>query len=197
MKDIRNFFFKYRGYLPIPLAILVIIQSDISLGLAIPGGALILLGETIRLLGVRAAGGRTRTRKVGAKTLCTWGPYAYVRNPLYIGNFFIYTGMILFAGGKYILLLLLIGVAYIFLQYHLIIKLEEETLERIFREDYIEYRNNVPRVIPRLTPWKGKNDTKKEFLSWSSVLRTERGTLIVLFSFLTAIIVKEIAKGLV
>jgi len=105
--------------------------------------------------------------------------------------------MILFAGGKYILLLLLIGVAYIFFQYRLIIKLEEETLERIFREDYIEYRNNVPRVIPRLTPWKGKNDTKKEFLSWSSVLRTERGTLIVLFSFLTAIIVKEIAIGLI
>ena len=31
--------------------------------------------------------------------------------------------------------------------------LEEPQLKRRFGEDYLEYRRNVPRLIPRLTPW--------------------------------------------
>ena len=39
-----------------------------------------LLGEIIRFNAVRHAGGRTRTTNVGAKSLCTSGPYSRTRN---------------------------------------------------------------------------------------------------------------------
>ncbi len=63
------------------------------------GGILIFLGETLRLTSIRYAGGTTRTRLVGAPSLCSDGPYSYVRNPLYIANIVIYIGIVIFSGG--------------------------------------------------------------------------------------------------
>ena len=128
--DIRRLFFKIRGYTPIPLMLVLIYQSDMNFKLALIGAILALVGEYIRLNGVRAAGGRTRTRNVGAKELCTWGIFAHTRNPLYIGNALIYIGMVFFAGGRWLLPLMLLVFVYILFQYGLIISLEEETLTR-------------------------------------------------------------------
>lgn len=188
--DIRRLFFKMRGYTPIPLVLILIYQSDMVRNLAIVGAVLALGGEWIRLNGVRAAGGRTRTRKVGAKELCTWGLFAHVRNPLYIGNALIYFGMLMLAGGRWLLPLIILAIAYLALQYGLIISLEEETLTNLFGAEYEKYKANVPRLLPRLKPWKTGSEPK--FLSWSKVIRTEKTTLMVFGIFVIAVILKEL-----
>lgn len=188
--DIRRFFFKMRGYTPVPLVLIIIYQSEMSLTLAIIGAGMALTGEWIRLNGVRAAGGRTRTRNVGAKELCTWGLFAHVRNPLYIGNALIYFGMILFAGGRWLLPMITLAIAYLGFQYGLIISLEEETLTNLFGTEYERYKANVPRLFPRLSPWKTSPEPK--FLTWPKVFRSEKTTLLVYGIFVVSVILKEL-----
>lgn len=188
--DLRKFLFKARGYTPLPIIAIIIYQADMHCVSAIIGFAMALGGELLRLWGVRAAGGRTRTRQVGAKELCTWGPFAHVRNPLYIGNAFIYTGMLLFAGGPYFLPLLLITLIYLVFQYGMIISLEEETLTTIFGRAYAEYEANVPRLLPRLRPWEGRAPAR--YLPWQKVFKTEKTTLLVFFAFTVAVVIKEL-----
>lgn len=188
--DIREIVFKSRGFIPVPFALVTLYQSNMTKwGIAI-GAVLLMSGEWLRISGVRCAGGRTRTRNVGAKELCTWGPFAYVRNPLYLGNFAIYTGMILFAGGPWIITILIISLILIPTQYGLIISLEEETLSKLFESEYEEYCSNVPRLIPNLKPW--KKQTVSKVLSCKKVIHTERRTLQVIITFMTALILKEI-----
>jgi protein-S-isoprenylcysteine O-methyltransferase Ste14 len=92
--DIRNFFFKYRSYTPIPLGIMIVYfarPNNLHLSL---GVLLLFVGEAIRIWAVSYAGGITRTRNVGAPKICSSGPYAFVRNPLYVGNMMMYLGVV-------------------------------------------------------------------------------------------------------
>jgi len=188
--DIRNIFFKYRGLTPLPFVILLIVQSDMSRWGLVFGLALAAIGEFIRLPGVRIAGRQTRTRKVGAKKLCTGGIYSYVRNPLYIGDFFIYMGFVLIAGGPWLPYLMSAVFVSSIIQYGLIISLEENTLIDIFGDDYKKYKENVPRLFPRFTAW--QPDKNIDRVSWNKVFRAEKSTLINQTIFLTFILLKEI-----
>ena len=111
------------------------------------GAGLLLIGETIRIWSVSYAGGETRTRNVGAKKLCSSGPYAFVRNPLYVGNMFMYVGIVFIAGAANILLMVATTLAFFTVQYSLIIALEEEKLEELFGRKYQIYKKNVPAVL--------------------------------------------------
>ena len=73
-----------------PIVFAIIFYSNISFLECMLGGIVIAVGEYIRINAVMYAGGETRTIKVGAPALCTAGPYARTRNPLYIGNMIIY-----------------------------------------------------------------------------------------------------------
>jgi len=90
--DIRQFFFKFRGFTPIPFILIVIIFAQPTSTSFLRGLIFMIIGEFIRIWGVSYAGGATRTRNVGAPRLVTSGPFAYVRNPLYIGNMLMYIG---------------------------------------------------------------------------------------------------------
>ena len=186
--DFRQFFFKNRSYTPLPLAFAIIFFSKPSGSATIVGFLLVLVGEIIRLNGVHHAGGATRTRKVGAPALCTSGPFSYVRNPLYLGNIIIYVGVVFMAGGPFMWELLGITVAFFFLQYGLIISLEEEILTGKFGDEYKLYLTTVPRFIPRTTSWSGYNKTSP--LTWEKTLRTERRTFQVAAIFFLFIIAK-------
>ena len=93
--DIRRFIFKNRSFTPIPIVLIVIHFSSPAVPYFHIGLLLVLIGEVIRLHAVRYAGGATRTTTVGAPALCTAGPYARTRNPLYLGNIVIYIGHII------------------------------------------------------------------------------------------------------
>jgi len=186
--DIRQFFFKNRSYTPLPLAFAIIFFADPSGSASIIGFLLVFIGEIIRLNGVHYAGGATRTKKVGAPALCTSGPFGYVRNPLYLGNIIIYAGVVLMAGGLFMWQLLGITVAFFFLQYGLIISLEEEILTGKFGSEYRLYLTTVPRFIPRMTSWSGHNKTSP--LTWGKTFRTERRTFQVAAIFFIFIVAK-------
>ena len=147
-----------------------------------------MLGELIRLSAIRYAGGRTRTTKVGANSLCTSGPYSRPRNPLYIGNIFIYSGVVLLSGGIYMFQLLTIVIFYFIFQYSMIISLEEEKLSTVFGQAYLKYKNNVPRVIPLIIPWDSKSKLKPA--SILKTLKTEKRTLQNIFLLVFIIISK-------
>lgn len=99
---------------------------------------------------------------VGEGTLAPWDPprkfvvrgiYRYVRNPMISGVLAILLGeSVLLAS-----LALFYWFVVFFLMNAVYIPLSEERglLER-FGEDYTEYKKNVPRWIPRTTPWEQK-----------------------------------------
>jgi protein-S-isoprenylcysteine O-methyltransferase Ste14 len=173
--DIRKFLFTYRSYTPIPLALLILYYAQPAAPYLWIGFGFLAVGEAIRIHAVRYAGGVTRTTKVGAPSLCTAGPYAHTRNPLYIGNMLLYTGVVLIAGAPNIGAMLVVTWAFFLVQYGLIIDLEEETLERLFGAAYQTYRQNVPALFPRWRPW--PNDDDRQPAPLKKTLRTERRTL--------------------
>ena len=83
------------------------------------------------------------------------GLYQYVRNPMYVGVLAIILGQgLLFGDGR----LFAYGVL-LWLAVHIfVVGYEEPTLRRSFGPDYEVFRRNVPRWIPRLSPWRSGND---------------------------------------
>ena len=173
--DLRYFLFSNRSFTPIPLVLAILYMSSLSYPYFIIGIGLIMVGESIRIYGVRFAGGATRTREVGAPSLCTSGPYSRCRNPLYLGNMIIYCGVVLMAGGQFLWHLLFIVFVFFSLQYSMIISIEEETLVKLFGNEYHLYRKSVPKLLPRISPWLG-ND-KRVPLTIIQTLKTEKRTL--------------------
>jgi len=144
---------------------------------SLPLGLLIAVcGELIRLWAVSWAGSETRTTgKVGGTYLVINGPYAHVRNPLYVGNILIYFGLgiMSFALFPY---LQIFALAFFIFQYHEIIKEEEGFLREKFGNDFDEYYKNVPRIFPRLTPYRKEGVEQPEY-DLKKGLRSERRTL--------------------
>ncbi len=184
------FLFSNRSYTPIPFVIALLYQSEQTKLFLLYGLMLIIIGEIIRVYAVKYAGAPTRTRKVGAPSLCTSGPYARTRNPLYLANMIIYLGIVFFSGGPYMWQLFIIVMLFFSFQYSLIVSLEEEKLLELFGAKYNEYRQNVPILFPRLTPWSG-NDNKIP-LSIKQTLITEKRTLQNLFLITLIIFGKSI-----
>ena len=104
------------------------------------GAVLMALGELIRLWSLGFV------EKKGQK-LAVNGPYAFTRNPLYVGNFFLGLGIVVMAANWIIALLFLIGFFFVYLG---TIRSEEKDLEERFGPPYQEYCKNVPRLFPRL-----------------------------------------------
>lgn len=173
--DIRQFFFRNRGYTPIPLALIILYFSQPDVFILWIGFLILFAGEVLRIAGVRYAGGITRTTKVGAPSLCTSGPFSYVRNPLYLGNVLMYTGIVIIAGAPNIWIMLIITWIFFIIQYGLIVSLEEETLTNLFGDKYIEYKSYVRALIPRLRPWNPSDNRKP--MSLSKTIKTEKRTL--------------------
>src|SRR5512135_203092 len=94
MSGIASNFFKYRSYTPIPFVILMLLFAYPNIWSLILGFILALSGELLRLWGVSWAGSETRTTgAVGGSYLIISGPFSHLRNPLYLGNILMYTGL--------------------------------------------------------------------------------------------------------
>jgi protein-S-isoprenylcysteine O-methyltransferase Ste14 len=75
------------------------------------------------------------------------GPYAYVRNPMYIGGF-----ILLFGFGLYHTSIAMLILAFVLIiVFHLfVIMVEEPNLERLFGKSYLDYKKKINRWIPKL-----------------------------------------------
>ena len=189
--DIRNLFFKSRSFTPIPILLMMLYFARPNSPYFFLGIVLIAIGEIIRLRSVSFAGGETRTMNVGASSICKSGPYSIVRNPLYIGNMMIYVGFAFVAGSVYVVTISSITFVYFFIQYSLIISLEEEALEEKFGDEYITYKKLVPSVLPKINNTFRNYDTIPSSLA--KTIKTEKRTLqnILLVSLLLLLRIKS------
>ena len=134
------------------------------------GIAVLFIGEIIRFW---SAGyiKKYRTYQVDAPELITYGPYAYVRNPLYIGNFFIGLGVCVMSN---LFLSYPIFFLLYFLGYSIIIPLEEDYLKEKWKEEYEKYMEKVNRIIPKFLSYK-----KSYKFDFYSAFSNERSTFLV------------------
>ena len=184
--DIRRFFFKFRGFTPVPLVLFIFWFAHPTWFTFWTGLLIATVGELIRIWGVGHAGRATRTRNVDAENLVTSGPFRYVRNPLYLGNLLIYSGFTFLSGVWLPWSVILALILFIF-QYYFIVSLEEEYLLDKFGPAYENYRNQVPRFFPRLVPWK---DGTRIHIKLREPLQSERSTLIGYIIFPLAVLTR-------
>lgn len=173
--DFRDRLFTWRSYTPLPFVALMLIFARPTATSLLIGGTVALLGEAMRFWGVAYAGSLTRvTGSVGAPALVVAGPFAFVRNPLYIGNILLYVGIGIMSMALWPWLPL-VALAWFVMQYRLIVSREEEFLAKEFGEAYQEYRAHVPRFLMRLTAWQHPSQSGQH-PSWADGARSERRT---------------------
>jgi protein-S-isoprenylcysteine O-methyltransferase Ste14 len=83
------------------------------------------------------------------KQLTVSGPYAYTRNPLYLGSLMLAAGFAIAARSWWIVGIMLLMFAVIYVP---VIAGEERYLRQAFPE-YDDYARHVPRFLPRFTPY--------------------------------------------
>ncbi len=151
-----SFVFGQRGaLLALPALALAALGRPSAFSVAC-GLPLAFAGEAIRMWAVGYSGVTTRGDTVTAPALVTAGPYAFVRNPLYVGNFVTAAGFALAFTGKNSApsraALVLGSLGTMCAVYSVIVPHEEAYLRATFGEAFDDYVARVPRVIPALEP---------------------------------------------
>ncbi len=176
---VGGWLFRQRTWLPLPLvAALLLIPPPAgapSAPLWAIGALVVAAGEGIRLWAVHHIGAISRTRSDRLGPLIAGGPFAYVRNPLYLGNILLWAG---FCIGARLLWLLPIVILLLALEYHAIVRWEEGLLAERIGEPYTRYVATVPRWLPNLRVQASR--TPSAVFSWRQTLFSERGTLIAI-----------------
>lgn len=123
-------------------ALFVLFAQPRPITLAI-GAAVSVVGLALRAWG----SGHLRKNDV----LATTGPYAFTRNPLYLGSFIMGLGFTV-ASGRWLLAVLFVA---LFLGIYLpVMRVESATLAQLFGNRYEAYAAAVPLFAPRLTPYR-------------------------------------------
>jgi len=192
---IGNFLFKYRNLLFPLLFVLLALGTEPFLGnrqtekwIYAAGFMIALGGQIIRALTIGLAyivrGGKNK--KVYANTLVTNGIFAHCRNPLYLGNILIVSGLGVVADSS---VFYFIGIPFFLLAYMAIIKAEESYLYGKFGEEYREYCGKVNSLIPDLS---GIGTTLKSMtFNWRRLLVKEYGTTYAWITVMILLIVKN------
>jgi len=195
-----NWLFRWRSYLPlIMIGIFLLALREYEY----PGHSEYLdhlweafcltvsfLGLSIRIFTVghtpKGTSGRN-TREQVADTLNTSGIYSVVRNPLYLGNFFMGIGIALFA---HLWWLTLIYILVFWLYYERIIFAEEVYLRNKFGDEYLEWANVTPVIVPKLRNYRKPNLP----FSLRNVLRREYNGF---FAVIVVMFILEVAGDLI
>jgi protein-S-isoprenylcysteine O-methyltransferase Ste14 len=85
------------------------------------------------------------------EALATTGPYAYTRNPLYLGSFVMGLGFTIAAGRPFLVLIFVMMILGIYLP---VMRVEAETLSELFGKKYARYASEVPLFWPRFSPYR-------------------------------------------
>jgi len=182
--EIGEKLFEWRDYTPIPLIVLVLFCAEPSVRSATAGTLLAIAGELLRIYSVAFIGSISRTRNTSStgSGLITRGPFSWVRNPLYVGNFMISFGMSVFSGVSWLMVL---TVALFAFQYYAIVKYEEKLLTERFGAEYEAFMKTTPAWFPSRLP-------SLESLEWpdtfTPALRSERRTLAAIGIMLLALV---------
>ncbi|HKT80879.1 MAG TPA: isoprenylcysteine carboxylmethyltransferase family protein [Vicinamibacterales bacterium] len=171
--------FARRTSLPVPIVLLLLLLPSDAPGAlwGSIGTLLIVSGELLRILGVRQIGVISRTRSDRLGPLIASGPFAYVRNPLYLGNIALWVGFAVTAGLPWLAPIVAALLAFV---YHAIVRWEEGLLTERLGDRYRGYMASVPRWLPRFQAI--SSEQTAEPFSWTQTLFSERGTLIAILA---------------
>lgn len=140
----------------IALAISIGIKFDFrgttTLPLLVLGLFILVVVQAFRMYSASYLWGRQAVAQVEADFLCTSGPYAHVRNPLYLGNFLIGIGLCIAINEWYAYALFITSYAIV---YFIVIPYEERFLKEKFGDVYTEYKAHTGRLLPRFNGYKG------------------------------------------
>lgn len=140
-KKIRRFFLKLR--LPISLVLFVLFLPYTRQDWFLPGLAVSVMGELLQVWCFA-------TIKTHKKLTVT-GPYMFVRNPMYLGRFFLILGIIMMTGNGW----LMAGFTVIYYFYMTNrVNREERLLTELFGDDYRNYQKTVPPYLPTFRQWR-------------------------------------------
>lgn len=161
--NLRRVVFRTRG-LYLLAALLLILwlkhRAGVSVGLPV---YLILTGialaaQIFRTWAAGFVGTTARGREAQAEVLLTAGPYAYVRNPMYLGILVLTTALSLMSGLWYAPVILWATYAFV---YGNVIPYEETYLKARFGRLYESYMRAVPRLMPTFRGYRDRDGTFK------------------------------------
>jgi protein-S-isoprenylcysteine O-methyltransferase Ste14 len=188
-----NFLFKYRGQLPIVLFILAVpaiyltpydqISPEILKIVKMLAIAICIGGFLFRAYAIgttpKGTSGRNTKEQV-ANELNSTGVYSIVRHPLYLGNYFMWIGIVVFVAN---FSFFIIASLLFWLYYERIMFAEERFLEKKFGQQYLDWSLKAPAFIPAFnkfiassTPFSLKTVLRREY---SGVLATVVGFVFV------------------
>jgi len=194
-----NYFFRWRSYLPLIMVVFFLAAlpnfsyplDDHLLDLIWEIFCLTIsfLGFFIRIITVgctpQKTSGRNTNKGQVADYLNTRGMYSIVRNPLYLGNFFVGLGISLF--------LRIWWVSFIYallfmIYYERIILAEEAFLEKKFKQQYTEWASKTPVFFPKFSRWQ----TPDLPFSFKKAIRKEyHGFLAIILSLFALEVVSD------
>jgi hypothetical protein len=169
MKKIR--FKKLRLWLAYPVFIIFPFVAHVSDFSFSAGIILMVAGLLVRFW---ASGFISKSR-----TLATSGPYAYTRNPLYLGNFILGLGIVIISNNLWLILYYIVSFTILYIG---TILEEQKVLEEKFGKAYLEYTSCVPMFLPSGKAW-----SKSEKKSFNIRQSFKNGEFIRIFGFLLLI----------
>jgi protein-S-isoprenylcysteine O-methyltransferase Ste14 len=175
-----NWLFKGRSYFPLALyamaAVVIGLGMDehlpvFHLGWAWACIAISLLGLVIRAIAIgyapRGTSGRNTKAGQVAEVLNSTGIYSTVRHPLYLGNFFMWLGIIFYVGNWWFTIVCCL---LYWVYYERIMFAEEFFLRGKFGQVYLDWAAKTPAFWPALGKWKSpswdfslRNVLKREY----------------------------------
>jgi protein-S-isoprenylcysteine O-methyltransferase Ste14 len=177
-----DFLFRYRSYFPLILLVfglaMIVVGKGSQIWMEEPAIFVSLLGLIIRAHAVAFSGSNTsgRNTDVGqvAEMLNTKGLYSITRNPLYVGNYFMWLGIAMLTCNIWF-----VGIFTLifWIYYERIVYAEEEFLREKFGGVYLQWAANTPIFIPFKLRWQ-RSDSP--FL-WKKVLKQEKNGFLALF----------------
>lgn len=140
---LRKFLVRYRIVLGIALVVLLFWQLGWRAENFWLAFAVSMVGEFIQLWCFASLDKNS--------TLAFRGPYSLVRNPMYLGRYFIILGMLLLLDSGRLAVIIVYTVLYWFYMTNRV-KREEALLKEVFGQSYADYCAEVRPFLPRLTP---------------------------------------------
>ena len=190
---IAHLCFKYRAISVVPVIILIyyfFIPNDpgrYNTLVNIIGFIIAFSGGLVRMTSVGFSKPVTSGRQnyLTAENLNTSGLYSLVRNPLYVGSFFIFNGVLIAYSSIYALIFMNL---FFVINYYFIIYSEEVYLKGQFGEAYVKYLDAVPKVVPNFRNYK-KNEGK--FRLFKVFLREKNTTFYWFCLFILSLLIKQ------
>lgn len=164
-QKVSAFVFRTRGlYMFVAIAASIFIKSytggTTTLLSLLAGLVVIATVQAFRMYSASYLWGRQAVAKIEAEFLCTAGPYGYIRNPLYLGNFLIGIGLCIALNEWYAYALFIVSYAFV---YSIVIPYEEKFLHERFGIAYAEYKTQTGRLLPRLKRYKGGDEVTPNY----------------------------------